>query len=76
MKLMKGKVMITPILKEKKAVLAIKQEVVTRAKVIQTGETEELTVGDTVYIKPTIIKKFTLDGRAMIMDEHEILAKE
>ena len=76
MKLMKGKVMITPILEKRGSVINIKQDMVTRAKVIQVGDVEQLSVGDVVLIKPTIISKFALDGEAMIMNEDEILALE
>lgn len=76
MKLMKGKVMIKPVLEKASELIDIEQRRVTKAVIVQTGECEYVKSGMTVLIKPTGMKMFTQsEDQTLIVDEDSILAE-
>ncbi len=77
MRLMKGKVMISPILEEVSSLIKINQRKVCRAIVIKTGETVWVSPGMVVRLAGISLKKFndSEDG-TLVIDESDILAYE
>jgi hypothetical protein len=77
MRLMKGKVMISPILEEVSSLIKINQRKVCRANVIKTGEAVRVSPGMVVRLAGISLKKFndSEDG-TLVIDESDILAYE
>jgi hypothetical protein len=77
MRLMKGKVMISPILEEVSSLIKVEQKKVFRANVIKTGEAVKVSSGMVVLLNGISMKKFKdSDDGTLVIDELDILGYE